>query len=318
MQYSLHKTRLQRWFTKLTLALTLAIGVNASALIMLHYNLADLDHQAIASELRELPNEARQLIGKWQLTILGSDTDALTVLFTPEGSVYVINPSKKTAVKAEYQVNSENGQVYLDIFQGSFGSRATFSINSRGQLLLQQLFMPAIMQQMYYNSSTTNIVGNILMPNLLLLKRISNDTKLEENLTFPESIPLSYLAWQSEAKVYVGVMNRGHQAFFLEKGYFTNKLGELEIGIKDESENYKYQVVVLDSKKAVQHIALAKKDSLKSYIGLVYTRLVSQSQDATTFALLCESQNPTRKSPPKFKLSDDPICPEGYVDAFRK
>jgi hypothetical protein len=203
MQYSLHKTRSPRWFTKLTFALTLALGLNASALIMLHHNFSYLDQQAIAAEPTELPNEARQLIGKWQLTTLGSDTDSLTVLFTPEGNVYLINPSKKTAVKAEYQVNSENGQVYLDVFQGGFGSRATFSINSRGQLILQQLFMPAIM----LHSSTTSIVGNILMSNLLLLKRISNDTKLDASLTFPESIPVSYLAWQGQAQVYVGELD---------------------------------------------------------------------------------------------------------------
>jgi len=317
MQYSLHKTRSPRWFTKLTFALTLALGLNASALITRHHNFSCLDHQAIAAETTELPNEARQLIGKWQLTTLGSDTDSLTVLFTPDGNLYLINPSKKTAVKAEYQVNSENGQVYLDVFQGSFGSRSTFSINSRGQLILQQIFMPAIMQQMNYGSSTTNIVGNLLMPNILLLKRISKDINLDANLTFPESIPLSYLAWQSEARSYISVMNRGHQAFFTERGYFTNKLGDLELGIKDESENYKYQVVVLDNKKAVQHIALAKKDSLKSYIGVVYTKRVTQSQDVTTITLLCESQKTTRKSPPRFKLTDNPICPEGYVEFSR-
>ncbi len=319
MQYSLHKTRSPRWFTKLTFALALALGLNASALIMLHHNFSYLDQQVIAAEPTELPNEARQLIGKWQLTTLGSDTDSLTVLFTPEGNLYLINPTKKTAVKAEYQVNSENGQVYLDVFQGSFGSRATFSINSRGQLILQQLFMPAIMQQIYYTSSTTSIVGNLLMPNILLLKRISNDTKLDADLTFPESVSLAYLAWQSEAKTYLGAMNRSHQAFFIEKGYFTNRLGELGLDIKDESENYKYQVVVLDSKKAVQHIALAKKDSLKSYIGLVYTtKLVPYSQEVLTVELLCESQKPTRQPPPRFKLAAKPICPDGYVAFSRK
>jgi len=310
------------WIYKLILTLAIALGANATLLAISRDTLGALTKnlalQAIAAEPVELTAESQKLLGKWKLTTLGGDSESLTVLFTPEGSLYLINPTKKTAVKAEYQINSLNGQTYLDVFQGSFGSRTTFSINAKGQLILQQLFMPAIMQQMYYGSSTTNLVGNILMPNILLLKRISNDTKLGADLDFPEAVPLSSLAWQSEAKSYVGAMTRAHQAFFVEQGYFTNKLDDLKIGINNESENYKYQIVVLDNKQAVQHIALAKKDFLKSYTSLVYIKLVPESKDVTTVTLLCESQKPTRKSPPKFKPSTNPTCPEGYVDPLRK
>jgi hypothetical protein len=313
MQHSPLKITSSHWLTKLTIA----IAINTSLLAMSHNGVAYLDSQAIAAETIELPTEAQQLIGKWQLTTLNSESEPLTFLFTSEGKLYLINPAKKTAVKAEYQVNSVNGQTYLDIFQGGFGSRTNFSINSKGQLILQQLFMPAATQYAYYSSNVPNIVGGILMPNILLLTRISNDTKLDSSIEFPIAVSPVNLAKQSEAKTYVAVMNRGHQAFFLEKEYFTNKLEDLGLGIKSETENYKYQIVVLDSKQGVQHIALAQKDNLKSYTGLVYTALDANSKDVTTMTLLCESQKPTRKMPPKFNLTSNPTCPEGYLDLSR-
>jgi hypothetical protein len=229
----------------------------------------------------------------------------------------LIHPTRKIGVKAEYQINSLNGETYLDVFQGSFGSRTTFSFNSKGQLILQQLFMPAAMQYSNYSGNLPNIVGTVLMPNMFRLTRVSNDTKLDANIEFPSSVSPAALARQSEAKTYIGAINRGHQAFFLEKEYFTNKLKDLGLGIGAESENYKYQIVVLDSKKAVQSMALSKEDNLKSYVGLVYITKLPEIEEDTSRSLICESQKPTRKMPPKFKLTSNPTCPEGYIELSR-
>jgi hypothetical protein len=313
MQHNSPKVTSHRWLSKLTIALAIAIGVNTAPLALSRHGVATLDNLAIAAEPIELSAEAKQLIGKWQLTTSNSEAETLTVLFTPEGKLYVINSLQKTAAKAEYQITSVNGQTYLDIFQGSFGSRTTFSINSKGELILQQLFIPAVTQSSYASGSTPTIVGNILMPNILLLTRISNDATLDATIEFPVAISLAARAWQSEAKTYVGTMNRGQQAFFVEKDYFTNKLDDLDLGLKSQTENYKYQIMVLDSKKGVQNIALAQKDNLKSYTGLAYIAM-TDSKEVTTMALLCESQKPTRTIPPKFKLTPNPTCPEGYVD----
>jgi len=269
MLYTPIKNLSHHWLSKLAFTLAIASGVNTALLAMPHNNLASLD-QAIATETSELSTEAKQLIGTWRLTVPNDESEPLTVIFTPEGNMFLIHPTKKIGVKAEYQVNSLDGQTYLDVIHGSFGSRATFSFNSKGQLILQQLFMPAAMQYTNYSGNLPNIVGIVLMPNMLRLARISNETKLDASIDFPSSIPPATLALQSGAKIHIGVINRGHQAFFLEKEYFTNKLEDLGVGIETESKNYTYQIVVLDSKKAVQSTVLAKKDNLKSYTGLVY------------------------------------------------
>lgn len=316
MQYPLFKNSSHRWLTKLTITLAIASGVNTALFAMPRDSFAPLS-QAIATETSELSNEAKQLIGTWQLTTPNNDSEPLTVVFTPDGNIFLIHPTRKIGVKAEYQINSLNGETYLDVFQGSFGSRTTFSFNSKGQLILQQLFMPAAMQYSNYSGNLPNIVGTVLMPNMFRLTRVSNDTKLDATIEFPSPISSAALAKQTEAKTYIGAINRGHQAFFLEKEYFTNKLKDLGLGIGAESENYKYQIVVLDSKKAVQSIALSKEDNLKSYVGLVYITKLPEIEEDTSRSLICESQKPTRKMPPKFKLTSNPTCPEGYIELSR-
>jgi hypothetical protein len=317
MQYPLFKNSSHRWLTKLTITLAIASGVNTALFAMPRDSLAPLS-QAIAAETIELSAEAQKLVGTWQLTTPNNESGPYTMVFTPDGKLYLIHPTRKIGVSAEYQINSLNGETYLDVFQGSFGSRTTFSFNSKGQLILQQLFMPAAMQYANYSGNVPNIVGVVLMPNMFRLTRVSTDSKLDANIEFPSSYSPAALARQSEAKTYIGAINRGHQAFFLEKEYFTNKLNDLGLGIGDESNNYKYQIVVLDSKKAVQSIALAKEDNLKSYMGLVYITKLPEMKEDISLSLICESQKPTRKMPPKFKLTSNPTCPEGYIELSRQ
>jgi len=278
-----------------------------------------LDSQAIAAEPIELSAEAKQLIGKWQLKLKPEETElpSINVVFTPEGNLYLINPTRKSGIKVEYQINSQNGQTYLDIFENGLGSRTTFSFNAKGQLILQQLIFPGIMQYAFSVNSGGNIVGSILLPNLFLLTRISTDSKLDVNIDFPIIPSQVNRARQSEGKTYVSSMNRSQQAFFIENGKFASNLVELALGISPETELYKYQVLLLDSKKGVQNIGLAKKDGLKSYTGLSYTKFIPETKEENTFALLCESIKPTRSFPPKFNLTNSPTCPKGYVDLNR-
>jgi hypothetical protein len=264
---------------------------------------------AIAAENTPVSAETKQLIerltGQWQLNTIIRNSDSLNLIFTNDGKLYLVNPNQKSAFTLEYQINTSNGQTYLDILQGSFAARITVDFSHKGQLILQQLFVPAGFQ------SSENILGGLFLPNALFLNRISNDTSLPKDIELISLHSGSIPARQSEAKTYVGSMNRAQQAFVLEKNYFAGNLAILEIGIPPETENYKYQVMVLDSTKAVQNIAIAKSDGLKSYTGLVR---VIKSPDASdlSIAILCESITATRQTPPKFILKPEPECPSGY------
>jgi hypothetical protein len=292
--------------TKVFAAIAIAINIAYSSAF------SHLIPDAIAAENTPVSAEAKQLIdrltGQWQLvsSINTPDTLNLIFIFTADGKLYLVNTNLKSAFLLEYQVNTTNGQTYLDILQGSFASRITVDFSQKGQLILQQLVVPAAFQY------SGNIVGGLLLPNALFLNRISNDTNLPKDVKVASPQSSVSSAKQAEAKIYIGSMNRAQQAFFLEKNHFAGNLAVLAIGLSPETENYKYQVMVLDSTKAVQNIAIAKGDGLKSYTGLTYLAKMPDSQELYTLALLCESEKPTRQSPPKFILKPEPECPSGY------
>jgi hypothetical protein len=128
-------------------------------------------------------------------------------------------------------------------------------------------------------------------------------------------------ARQSEAKTYVGSMNKSQQAHFLEKSRWGKTIDELGIGIKSESENYRYTTKIVDSIKTVNiknypgiavNTAIAKKDGLKSYVGFAY--LVNSGSDINTFSVRCESQQPTTKESDLPKFDGKEIkCPDDYI-----
>ncbi len=296
--------------TKVFASIAIAIAMN----VAYFSNSNHLSSAAIAAENTPVSAEAKQLIerltGQWQLAPSVSNTDSLNFIFTADGKLYLVSTSQKSALALEYQVNTTNGQTYLDVLQGGFASRTIVDFSQKGQLILQQLVIPAAFQ---YSSP---ISGGFFLPNALFLNRISNDTNLPKDIEIVAPQTGVNPARQSEAKTYVGSMNRAQQAFFLEKNYFAGNLAVLSIGIPSETETYKYQVMVLDSTKAVQNMAIAKGDSLKSYTGLVYLAKTPDSPEPYTLALLCGSLKPTRQMPPKFILKPEPECPSGYEKIY--
>ncbi|MBM0743902.1 type IV pilin-like G/H family protein [Phormidium sp. CLA17] len=138
-------------------------------------------------------------------------------------------------------------------------------------------------------------------------------------------IQQSIQAKQSEAKQYIGSMNRSEQAFFLETDRFTTSLNALGFGIKPETENYRYRIFLLHNpranrpefKKAVWSIALPKKPNLKSYAGVVWVTNITKTNEGTTATILCESNQPTAQIPPAptFQVGENGLeanCPKGF------
>jgi uncharacterized membrane protein len=293
-------------FASIAIAITINVAYSSTS--------SHLSSAAIAAENTPVSAEAKQLIerltGQWQLATSVSNTESVNFIFTADGKLYLVSPSQKSALALEYQVNISNGQTYLDVLQGGFASRTIVDFSQKGQLILQQLVIPAVFQ---YSSPFS---GGFFLPNALFLNRISNDTNLPKDVEVASPQSSVSSARQSEAKTYIGSMNRAQQAFFLEKNYFAGNLAVLAIGISPETVNYKYQVMVLDSTKAVQNIAIAKDDGLKSYTGLVYLTKMPNDPEPYAIAILCESVKPTRQSPPKFILKPEPECPSGYEKIY--
>ncbi|MEH1941540.1 MAG: type IV pilin-like G/H family protein [Nostoc sp.] len=122
-------------------------------------------------------------------------------------------------------------------------------------------------------------------------------------------------AKQSEAKSYIGAINRAQQVFYLENSKFASTLNELELDICSQTENYEYKIIVVDQTKSVV-TATAKSDGLKSYIGVVFQENIKG--DETTIATACETVNPSRIPPEMPRLVGSKIqCAPGSVNLIK-
>jgi len=137
-------------------------------------------------------------------------------------------------------------------------------------------------------------------------------------------------AKSSEARTYVGSMGRAQQAFWLENEALGRSIPALAIGIKEETDNYKYDLQSFDL--VAYHYGVSKHDNLKSYVGAVFvvpeTNKTSQGSDETasspkpsskkqltTTTILCESPQlgVKTKLPKPFLEKGIPQCAEGTV-----
>jgi serine/threonine protein kinase len=112
-------------------------------------------------------------------------------------------------------------------------------------------------------------------------------------------------AKQSEAKQYVGSMNRAQQGHFLEESHLTKNIGELGLGISTETKNYTYSIhaTLLSS----INYGVSRKSDLKSYVGGVFLGDAEETGKLTTFAVLCETTSTGTNRPPA------PIVEDGML-----
>ncbi len=115
-------------------------------------------------------------------------------------------------------------------------------------------------------------------------------------IALPSFLNQANKARQTEAKTYVGSMNRAQQAFFLEQNSFTTNIPELALGIDTDTENYDYLISSLATDANGNIVTAANigasnnQATLKDYVGGVDVGTVTGADDgeATTLAVLCE------------------------------
>lgn len=126
---------------------------------------------------------------------------------------------------------------------------------------------------------------------------------------------------QSEAKSSIGAMGRAQQAYYLEKEIFTSRLDILGLGIKSDTETYKYRIFLYrNPKKAVMLAAVPTKAGLKSFVGYVIVSTVPSTKEATTYATICESETAAPqlpKMPATFPDRGPASCPTGFKPLSR-
>lgn len=116
-------------------------------------------------------------------------------------------------------------------------------------------------------------------------------------IALPSFLNQANKAKQSEAKTYVGSMNRAQQAYYMEKGNVfadssASSFGQLGLGIATQTTNYSYAIVggggtanfVTNQARQV----VATNSPLKGYVGGVAATTQGTTSEATTLAVLCE------------------------------
>ena len=118
-------------------------------------------------------------------------------------------------------------------------------------------------------------------------------------IALPSFLNQATKARQSEAKNYIGSINRAQQAYYLENNNaFTTSVVVLALGIKTQTENYKYEITAAKTTGSfVTNKARATKKALKSYAGVTYTssQTVNGVVDSITLANLYETISPATK-----------------------
>ncbi|MEQ8541974.1 MAG: type IV pilin-like G/H family protein [Coleofasciculus sp. D1-CHI-01] len=124
-------------------------------------------------------------------------------------------------------------------------------------------------------------------------------------LLIPSFLSSAGKARESEAKQYIGSMNRAQQAYFLEESKFTDTIAELGLGISTETENYTYSMHT--TSLSVINYAISHKSKMKGYVGAVFLGDAVATGEMTTFAILCEAESPGTHRPPA------PIVEDGVI-----
>jgi prepilin-type N-terminal cleavage/methylation domain-containing protein len=101
-------------------------------------------------------------------------------------------------------------------------------------------------------------------------------------------------ARQSEAKTYVGSLNRGQQAFYTENDAFTTSVDAMGVGVATQTANYTY-IAVAGTGTGTEIFAANYSNSantgsgLKNYGGIVSLRTAGTNSEVTSQAFMCET-----------------------------
>lgn len=137
-------------------------------------------------------------------------------------------------------------------------------------------------------------------------------------IALPSFLNQANKARQSEAKTYVGSVNRAQQAYRLENPTFADTIGNLGIGIVESTQYYGYSVVPGATTAGTYTNGTSKDVGVKSYQGVVQLKQQTVGgvvQDATSVAILCEATAAaaTALGAPTYNATTvqttDPVCP---------
>jgi hypothetical protein len=228
-----------------------------------------------------------RLSGQWQAKNSFLDGQTLTLIFTADGKLFLLFPDMTAPQQLGYRIDATLQPMHLDvILPGNEGVVKTiFEFTADAQLRLQLAGTdPEQARPTAFDSEAT------------LFQKVSDATTLPPNVQVSEPQTGANRARQADGKNYIGAMNRAQQAYYLEYEKFTSKIEDLGIGIKPETENYRYQILPQGNQtQSVMMTAQAKRPELRSYTGAVF--VVKSKDEILTLAGICETDEASSTPP---------------------
>ena len=251
----------------------------------------------------------QQLLGQWKTKkSIGGDT--LTLVFAPNGKAFLIlSPAtaKRTVGREiQYKTDLAPKPSHIDFILGELGTVETLFELDGKELRLQLLeTSPGKPRPTAFREAT-------------VLEKVSDATTLPTGVELYDPKRGASRVKRSEASLYIGSMNRAQQAYYLENNKFVSNFKDFEfLGIKPETDNYRYQVVPQgDGTQQGMVTAQSKKPGLKSYTGAAFI-VQNQQGEATMLTAICETAQASTTAPVMPKLvkapnqDDRAECPAG-------
>ena len=113
-------------------------------------------------------------------------------------------------------------------------------------------------------------------------------------IALPSFLNQAKKARQSEAKTYVGSLNRGQQAYYTENDAFTSSIDAMGVGVATQTANYVY-IAATNSGTGTTLFAAnfsssaANGSGLKNYGGVVSLKTAGADSEVTSQAFMCET-----------------------------
>ncbi|KAM3090683.1 type IV pilin-like G/H family protein [Phormidesmis sp. 146-35] len=294
---------------RLPIKFAVLIGLMATAA------LSSSNSQGVAQIAKPSPDKSsrlsavnQQLVGEWRGKEPGVRSNSLiTLIFAPDGTLIAsfMKGQEMVALRSRYELNTQTQPMQMRWLLGEMSKSSTiFEFAPDGRLRLER-FQDAKTPQKFEVDT--------------LMQKISDSTTFK-----PDAQAIKQVAGQSgepEARRYLDLLTQAQQAYHFETRKFATSIAQLDLDLKLETADYRYQIVSQgDAAKQIRIVGRAKRPDLKSFTGAVF----SVSEVATLpggylSSLVCQTIGPSELTPAMPKSPSFPFaevrCPSGSESA---
>jgi type IV pilus assembly protein PilA len=123
-------------------------------------------------------------------------------------------------------------------------------------------------------------------------------------IALPSFLNQAAKAKQSEAKSYVGAVNRAQQSYRIEKPQFATDIAKLEIGIPTTTVDYTYDIPTTGTSSTVFSAVPTDSTTLRAYAGGVMVVATTGQSSAAA----CQTTSPSATVPAPTMTGTQAVC----------